>query len=316
MLNRGETLKLKRSERRVHRPEDDLAGLLPGVAAGRAHLSATYGDAGLQQAAARLRPGARHRRGAEGGAEHRPRPDAGRLRPDARADVRRAAPRAGGAGRATSCRKMPLDELQTLAAEQPAQLSRCRWRSARALRKAGRSTRRCRRSSAPRRWCRSRRRTDSPHAQIAAIALEKKDRRARHRRAARRWSPSTSTTSRRRGSSPTLMRKSRHRAIRRSSRRSIERIVAIDPFDADAHAMLGRLAMAAQRRRCRGARVPGRRSRSDRSIRRRRTPISPRATSRAASAPRRKKQTLAALEIAPSYERAQDLLLKLAEARQ
>ena len=45
------------------------------------------------------------------------------------------------------------------------------------------------------------------------------------------------------------------------------------------------------------------------------TPISPRAISRAASAPRPRKQTLAALEIAPSYERAQDLLLKLAEGR-
>ena len=48
-----------------------------------------------------------------------------------------------------------------------------------------------------------------------------------------------------------------------------------------------------------------------RSTRRRPTPISPRAISRAASGPKRKKQTLAALEIAPSYERAQDLLLKL-----
>ena len=41
------------------------------------------------------------------------------------------------------------------------------------------------------------------------------------------------------------------------------------------------------------------------------TPISPRAISRRGKRAEAKKQTLAALEIAPSYERAQDLLLKL-----
>jgi Tfp pilus assembly protein PilF len=93
-----------------------------------------------------------------------------------------------------------------------------------------------------------------------------------------------------------------------------QRIVAIDPFDAEAHTVLGRLAMQSK--------APDAASREFRTV----IALGPvdqaaahtdLAESYFMSGKRAeaKKQTLAALEIAPSYERAQGLLLKLAEGR-
>jgi Flp pilus assembly protein TadD len=92
-----------------------------------------------------------------------------------------------------------------------------------------------------------------------------------------------------------------------------ERIAAIDPFDAEVHATLGRLAM--------------RRDDAETAIREFRAVIALKPVDQASAytdlaegylkGGRRadaRRQTLAALEIAPSYERAQDLLLKLSEA--
>lgn len=92
-----------------------------------------------------------------------------------------------------------------------------------------------------------------------------------------------------------------------------QRIVAIDPFDAEAHAALGRLAIG--------------RNDFDMASREFRAVLALGPVDRAAAhtdlaesyfkggkRPEAKKQTLAALEIAPTYERAQDLLLKLAAA--
>ena len=91
-----------------------------------------------------------------------------------------------------------------------------------------------------------------------------------------------------------------------------ERVVALDPFDADAHATLGRLAMQ--------------RNEADAAAREFRTVIALGPVDRAAALTdlaesyfkegkraEAKKQTLAALEIAPTYERAQELLLKLVD---
>ena len=88
------------------------------------------------------------------------------------------------------------------------------------------------------------------------------------------------------------------------------RIVAVDPFDAEAHGVLGRLALQ--------------RNDAETAIREYRTVVALGPVDQAAAftdlaesyfrGGRRaeaRKQTLAALEIAPSYERAQDLLLKL-----
>jgi tetratricopeptide (TPR) repeat protein len=94
-----------------------------------------------------------------------------------------------------------------------------------------------------------------------------------------------------------------------------QRIAAIDPFDAEAHAVLGRLALA--------------RDDADGAAREFRAVLALGPVDQAAShtdlaesyfkSGKRadaKKQTLAALEIAPTYVRAQELLLKLADGRQ
>ncbi len=93
-----------------------------------------------------------------------------------------------------------------------------------------------------------------------------------------------------------------------------KRVVAIDPFDQDAHTSLGRAAMS--------------RSDFDAASREFRAVLALNPVDRAAAhtdlaesyfrggrQADARRQTLAALEIAPSYERAQDLLLKLAEGR-
>jgi tetratricopeptide (TPR) repeat protein len=93
-----------------------------------------------------------------------------------------------------------------------------------------------------------------------------------------------------------------------------ERITAIDPFDAQAHGALGRLALA------RGdAATAVLEFRAVLALK----PVDAAAAHtdlaesylKAGRRPEARKQTLAALEIAPSYERAQDLLLSLSETR-
>jgi cellulose synthase operon protein C len=91
-----------------------------------------------------------------------------------------------------------------------------------------------------------------------------------------------------------------------------QRIAAIDPFDPEAHAMLGRFALA--------------RNESDAAAREFRTVLALGPVDKAAAytdlgesyfkggkRPEAKKQVLLALEIAPGYERAQELLLKLVD---
>ncbi|HWF84472.1 MAG TPA: tetratricopeptide repeat protein [Vicinamibacterales bacterium] len=94
-----------------------------------------------------------------------------------------------------------------------------------------------------------------------------------------------------------------------------QRIVAIDPFDADAHAVLGRLAMgrsdpeaAAREFRAVLALGPVDEAEAHTNLAESYFKSGKRADA--------KKQTLAALEIAPTYVRAQELLLKLADGRQ
>jgi Flp pilus assembly protein TadD len=93
-----------------------------------------------------------------------------------------------------------------------------------------------------------------------------------------------------------------------------DRIVALDPFDGDARAALGRMAL--QRN---DAEFAAREFRTVIALK----PIDPvvahtdlaESYFKAGKRDEAKRQTLAALEIAPTYARAQDLLLKLAEAR-
>ncbi len=90
MLNRKETLKLQDLNAAFTDPRTiSLAYFEASLLV--EHIVATYGDAGLHKLLRAYGTGPRHRRRAEVGAQHRPRPAAGRLRPDARADVRQAA---------------------------------------------------------------------------------------------------------------------------------------------------------------------------------------------------------------------------------
>jgi len=153
---------------------------------------------------------------------------------------------------------------------------------------------------------------DSPHAQLAEIALEKKDR----SRAITELTTLTAADFQNIGANRTLARLLKEAGVTDTARlRPVyERIVALDPFDAEAHAALGRMAMQ--------------RNDADFAAREFRTVIALKPLDAAVAhtdlaesylkAGKRddaKRQTLAALEIAPTYERAQDLLLKLAEAR-
>jgi tetratricopeptide (TPR) repeat protein len=93
-----------------------------------------------------------------------------------------------------------------------------------------------------------------------------------------------------------------------------ERISAIDPFDPEAHAALGRFAMGRN-----DAEAAAREFRSVLALNPvdRAGALTDLAESYFKEGKRAeaKKQTLAALEIAPTYERAQDLLLRLVDNR-
>jgi uncharacterized protein HemY len=150
----------------------------------------------------------------------------------------------------------------------------------------------------------------SPHAALAAIALEKNDR----NRAITELQALMAVDFDNIDAARQLASLLRAAGVTDPAklRPVFERIAAIDPFDPDAHATLGRLAMQ--------------RSEADVAAREFRTVIALGPVDRAAAITDlaesylkggkkadAKKQTLAALEIAPSYERAQTLLLQLIE---
>jgi tetratricopeptide (TPR) repeat protein len=154
---------------------------------------------------------------------------------------------------------------------------------------------------------------DSPHAQIAEIALERKD----QARAIAALEAVVKTDFDNVQAARELAAAMRDAGITDPARTApvYQRIVAIDPFDAGSHATLGRLALQ--------------RNDADLAIREFRAVLALKPVDQAAAhtdlaeaylrggrRPDARKQTLAALEIAPGYERAQDLLLKLSEARQ
>jgi tetratricopeptide (TPR) repeat protein len=153
---------------------------------------------------------------------------------------------------------------------------------------------------------------DSPNAQLAQIALQKKDnaRAVQKLAALMTWDFDNVEVARKLAS---LMRET---GITDPDRLQpvYQRIVAIDPFDADAHANLGRLAMQTNA--------------TELAVREFKAVVALNPVDQAAAytdlaesllksgkRSEARKQTLAALEIAPSYERAQELLLKLAEGR-
>ena len=153
---------------------------------------------------------------------------------------------------------------------------------------------------------------DSPHAQIAEIAIEKKDR----TRAISELTALLNADFENIGAAHHLASLLKESGVTDPTklRPVYERIVALDPFDADARAALGRMAL--QRN---DVEFAAREFRTVIALK----PVDPAVAHtdlaesylRAGKREDAKRQTLAALEIAPTYERAQDLLLKLAEAR-
>lgn len=153
---------------------------------------------------------------------------------------------------------------------------------------------------------------DSAHAQMADIALQKKDRpRAVAELTALLKVDFDNLNAARKLAS--LFRED-NTTDPATLRTVYERIEAIDPFDPDAHTTLGRLAMQ--------------RNDADTAVREFRAvlalgPVDPAAAHtdlaegylKAGKRDEAKRQTLAALEVAPSFPRAQDLLLQLTEAR-
>ena len=149
---------------------------------------------------------------------------------------------------------------------------------------------------------------DSPWDQIAAIAIEKKDR----PRAISALTSLVAVDFNNVEAARQLAGMLRQDQVEDAAKLApiYQRITAIDPFDSEAHTMLGRFALQ--------------RNDADAASREFRTVLALGPVDRAAAhtdlaesyfkggkRAEAKKQTLNALEIAPSYERAQDLLLKI-----
>jgi tetratricopeptide (TPR) repeat protein len=151
---------------------------------------------------------------------------------------------------------------------------------------------------------------DSPHDQMAAIALAKKD----TARAITELTALVAVDFNNVEAARQLSELLRQANVEDPAKLVpvYQRIAAIDPFDPDAHTMLGRFALQ--------------RNDADAAAREFRAVIALGPVDRAAAytdlaesyfkggkRAEAKRQTLAALEIAPTYERAQELLLKLVD---
>jgi tetratricopeptide (TPR) repeat protein len=154
---------------------------------------------------------------------------------------------------------------------------------------------------------------DSPNAQIAEIALKKKDtaRAIKAMQDLETWDFDNAEVARKLAG---LMKQS---GIQDPAqlRPVYQRIVQIDPFDPEANAALGRTAMQMNQ--------PAEAIRAFKAVVALK-PVDPamaytdlaESYFKSGNRTEARKQTLAALEIAPSYERAQDLLLKITETKQ
>ena len=152
---------------------------------------------------------------------------------------------------------------------------------------------------------------DSPHAQLADIALEKKDR----QRAINELTTLMNVDFENLSIAEHLAALLREAGVSDPARTRpvYERIVALDPFNGDAHAALGRIALQKNE-----AEFAAREFRTVLALK----PIDPAVAHtdlaesylKAGKRDDAKRQALAALEIAPSYARAQDLLLQVTDA--
>jgi tetratricopeptide (TPR) repeat protein len=224
-----------------------------------------------------------------------------------------AAPGPGGPGSAApvDLEQMPVETLRRYAADYPRSYL-VQAALGRALRKAGQTDEAMLAFERAAGLVPTASGPSSPHAQMADMAIEKKDR----ARAIAELTALVAVDFNNVDAARRLAGLMREAGIDDPAKVKpvYQRIVAIDPFDAEAHATLGRLAMQradadAAAREFRAVLALG--------------PVDEAAARtdlaesyfKAGRRPEAKKQTLAALEIAPTYERAQDLLLKLADLR-
>ena len=203
----------------------------------------------------------------------------------------------------------PLDELRKLAGDQPRNYP-VQLVLGQRLRKAGQTDEAMKAFERAAELLPIAAGKDSPHAQMAEIAMEKQDRARAIAELQALVAVDFDNVEAARQLATLLGQANVDDAAR--LRPVYERIAAVDPFDAEAHATLGRLAMQ--------------RNEPEVASREFRTVIALAPVDRAAAhtdlaesywksgkKAEAKKQTLAALEIAPSYERAQELLLKLVD---
>jgi len=202
----------------------------------------------------------------------------------------------------------PLDELKIMAAAQPTSF-RTQMALGRALRKAGDNDAAMKAFEAASALVPI---SAAPHGLMAQIARDKKD----QARAIQELQSVVDTDFDNVEAARALSSEMRKAGIDDPAKvRAVnERIIAIDPFDNDAHTVLGRLAMQ--------------RNDADTATREFKAALLLNPVNRAEAhtdlaesyfkigkKDDAKKQTLAALEIAPTYGRAQDLLLKIVEER-
>src|SRR3954470_6592051 len=207
--------------------------------------------------------------------------------------------------------KAPIDELRKLANENPRSYP-VQLAYGHALRKAGSTDEAMQVFERAAALAPSATGDDSPRAQMAEIALEKKDR----TRAIAELTAFLNADFENVGAAHKLASLLKEAGVTDPARlRPVyERIVALDPFDGEARSALGRMAL--QRN---DVEFAAREFRTVIALK----PIDPAVAHtdlaesylKAGKRDEAKRQTLAALEIAPTYERAQDVLLKLSEAR-
>ena len=312
MLNRGETLKLRDLNAAFTEPEDDLARLLPGVAARRAHRrrrTATPGCASWCAPTARASTPTRRSR-------RRSNTDFDQLQ----AGFDQTIEQTFGAHAQARWRRRRTSKLLRDAARRAAR--RCADENprsfpvqmalgARAAQGRRSSTRRCRRSSARRRWCRW------PAARTARTSRSRRSR-SRRRTRARAIAELTALVA---------VDFNNVEAARQLAGAAARRPSVDDPakLRRSTSASPRSIRSTPRRTRCSAA-CALQRNDADAAAREFRTVLALGPVDRAAAytdlaesyfkggkRAEAKKQTLAALEIAPSYERAQDLLLKLVD---
>jgi tetratricopeptide (TPR) repeat protein len=209
----------------------------------------------------------------------------------------------------TELLKTPLDGLEKLAKDNP-KSAPIRLALAVALRKAGRVDEAVQEFEKTAALTPTATGFDSPHAQLAEIALEKKDRARAISELTKLMDVDFENLEVAQQLAALLREANVTDAAR--TRPVYERIVALDPFDKDARAALGRIALSRNE-----ADVAAREFRTVIALK----PLDPAVAHadlaesyvKAGRRDEAKRQALAALEIAPTYARAQDLLLQLTD---